>query len=265
MSFERIRKLYRFRELLFMLTIRDFKLRYKQTVMGVLWALLMPVAVVAAGMIIRLVAQMQKSRGSRSHRSSSSRCRGRFSFRPALLDQQPAGQLQSGGKSRISERSVSAGSITACLTDFAISLIAGTIALLLLGHQFPATTPIAFALLLPIIALVTGAGLLLSSLNLFFRDVKFIVEVILMFAIFFTPVLYNVEMLGKWAPLVLVNPMAPLLEGIRDTAVLGQMPDPCGRAMHASCRSSCCSSAIELIQESRIHVCRAHLTGIETA
>jgi len=227
MRFERVRKLYKFRELLFMLTIRDFKLRYKQSVMGVLWALLMPIAVVAAGMIIRLVAQSAEIKG---FEISSIIVKSlpwaffisalRFSTNSLL------GNSNLVAKVAFPKEVFPLAAIAACLTDFAISLIAGTVALLLLGHHFPATTPIAFALLLPIIALVTGAGLLLSSLNLFFRDVKFIVEVILMFAIFFTPVLYNVEMVGKWAPLLLINPMAPLLEGIRDTAVLGQMPDP---------------------------------------
>jgi ABC-type polysaccharide/polyol phosphate export permease len=63
------------------------------------------------------------------------------------------------------------------------------------------------------ILMVTGFAVFLSAAALFFRDVKYIVEVILTFAIFFTPVFYEVAMVGKWQSLLLLNPVAPTLEG----------------------------------------------------
>ena len=82
--------------------------------------------------------------------------------------------------------------------------------------------------MLPILALlvllVSGLGIALAAANLFFRDVKYIVEVVLTFAIFFTPVFYEVEMLGKWGFWVLLNPIAPLLEGLRSAIVLNAAP-----------------------------------------
>src|SRR5271157_5866020 len=48
-----MRELYRYRELLFMITYRDIKIRYKQSIMGFLWAILMPVLIVGAGVVIR--------------------------------------------------------------------------------------------------------------------------------------------------------------------------------------------------------------------
>src|SRR4029453_2122444 len=68
-------------------------------------------------------------------------------------------------------------------------------------------------LIVMLVSLVLALGLLLSALALFFRDVKFIVEVLLTFGIFFTPVFYDVEMFGEWAPILLLNPLAPILEG----------------------------------------------------
>jgi ABC-type polysaccharide/polyol phosphate export permease len=65
----------------------------------------------------------------------------------------------------------------------------------------------------------------LAAANLFFRDVKYIVEVVLTFAIFFTPVFYEVEMLGDWRGWFLLNPIAPVLEGLRSVVVLGAAPD----------------------------------------
>jgi ABC-type polysaccharide/polyol phosphate export permease len=55
--------------------------------------------------------------------------------------------------------------------------------------------------------------------------VKYIVEVVLTFAIFFTPVLYEADMLGEWRYWVMLNPVAPLLEGLRSAIVLNQSPE----------------------------------------
>ena len=51
-------------------------------------------------------------------------------------------------------------------------------------------------LLVTLIVLATGIGMLVSAASLFFRDVKYIVEVFLTFGIFFTPVFYDVRMFG---------------------------------------------------------------------
>jgi ABC-type polysaccharide/polyol phosphate export permease len=72
--------------------------------------------------------------------------------------------------------------------------------------------------------LTTGLGILLAAISLFFRDVKYLVEVILTFAIFFTPVFYETRMFGRWASLLMLNPVAPLLEGIGDVVVRHTVP-----------------------------------------
>jgi lipopolysaccharide transport system permease protein len=66
----------------------------------------------------------------------------------------------------------------------------------------------------------TGAAFLLSCANLFFRDVKYIVQVFVTFGIFFTPVLYEPENFGPTGCFVMMlNPLAPLLEGMRLASV----------------------------------------------
>jgi ABC-type polysaccharide/polyol phosphate export permease len=71
-------------------------------------------------------------------------------------------------------------------------------------------------LLLLLFLLTVAASLFLSCANLFFRDVKYIVQVMLTFGIFFTPVFFDPEMMGsKLARIVMLNPLSPLLEGLR--------------------------------------------------
>src|SRR5207344_1591647 len=76
----------------------------------------------------------------------------------------------------------------------------------------------------PLIVLAVAFAIVLSAASLFFRDVKYLVDVFLTFAIFFTPVFYDSSMFGKWAPLLLVNPISPLLEGLSNALVLHQSP-----------------------------------------
>ena len=48
-----LRELYQYRELLYMITYRDIKVRYKQSIMGFLWAILMPILIVMSGVVVR--------------------------------------------------------------------------------------------------------------------------------------------------------------------------------------------------------------------
>jgi ABC-type polysaccharide/polyol phosphate export permease len=71
-------------------------------------------------------------------------------------------------------------------------------------------------LVLLVVLLTAGACLFFSCANLFFRDVRFLVQVVLTFGVFFTPVFYDAENLGPVGSQVLMlNPLTPLLEGLR--------------------------------------------------
>ena len=64
--------------------------------------------------------------------------------------------------------------------------------------------------------------MILSCANLFFRDVKYIVQVILMFGIFFTPVFFEPAMFGpRGSEMLMLNPLSPFLEGLRLSVVEG--------------------------------------------
>jgi ABC-type polysaccharide/polyol phosphate export permease len=80
-------------------------------------------------------------------------------------------------------------------------------------------------LLLILVLFTAGVCIIASAGNLFFRDVKYLIEVVLTFAIFFTPVLYDASLAGKWRSLLMLNPVAPVLEGLNSSVVLGRQPD----------------------------------------
>jgi len=80
-------------------------------------------------------------------------------------------------------------------------------------------------LLLTMVLLATGIGMIVSAASLFFRDVKFIVEMLLTFGIFFTPVFYEVSMFGDKRRWLLLNPAGPILEGFSACIARHQSPD----------------------------------------
>ena len=55
---EDLRELYKYRELLYMITYRDIKVRYKQSIMGFFWAILMPILIVMSGIVVRYAYAM---------------------------------------------------------------------------------------------------------------------------------------------------------------------------------------------------------------
>jgi ABC-type polysaccharide/polyol phosphate export permease len=75
-----------------------------------------------------------------------------------------------------------------------------------------------------LIILAAAFAIMFSAASLFLRDVKYLVEVFLTFAIFFTPVFYEPSLFGRWGPLLLLNPVSPLLEGISATVILHRAP-----------------------------------------
>ena len=88
------------------------------------------------------------------------------------------------------------------LFDFGVALVGLVIVLLVCGVMPTVYWLWAPLLILSCVLLVGALGIALAAANLFYRDVKYLVEVILTFAIFFTPVLYEASMLGEWQQLV---------------------------------------------------------------
>ena len=217
------------RDLLFVLALRDIKIKYKQSVMGLLWAVLMPAIIVGAGMLIRVA--MSKMSGTElspdSLASIAVKALPWAFFVTAIRFATNSLTSNSNLVTKINCPRIAfpAAAVVSALFDLAIAAIP-LIAVLAWCGVTPSVALLWVPLLLGVLILfVSGLGIAFAAANLFYRDVKYIVEVILTFAIFFTPVLYEVEMLGEWQFWVLLNPIAPLLEGLRAAIVLQTSPD----------------------------------------
>jgi ABC-type polysaccharide/polyol phosphate export permease len=217
-------------DLLFVLTLRDIKIKYKQSVMGLLWAVLMPMIIVGAGMLIRVaMARMSNTPLVPGHLASLCVKAVPWAFFVSAVRFATSSlttNINLVTKINCPRIAFPVSSVLSSLFDMVVAMVPLIVVLVLLG-----ITPSLMLLWVPILVgllvlLVMGLGVALSAGNLFFRDVKYIVEVLLTFAIFFTPVLYDVDMFGDWSFWLLLNPISPILEGLRSVVVLKTAPDP---------------------------------------
>ncbi len=212
--------LWNYRELLGQLTRRDIKIRYKQAVMGFAWALFMPILVVMSGLIVRLaiasVGGAPLNRAGAGALMVKGLCWSFFVSTIGFATPSLSANTSLVTKIYFPREVLPMAAMSAVAFD---SSIAG-IAVILLVPFFGVVAGFNLlwipVLLLLLIALTAAVALFLSCANLFFRDVRYIVQVLLTFGIFFTPVLYDASLLGNpGASIALLNPLAPILEGLR--------------------------------------------------
>jgi lipopolysaccharide transport system permease protein len=226
---EMIKELIDYRQLLYMLTWRDIKIRYKQSVMGFLWAILMPALIVGAGVIVKLAFAFIAGKSVNFADIASLSVKalpwaffiGSIRFATSSL----TSNSNLVTKIYFPREVFPVSAVLANLFDFAIASTVLVVVFLAAGTGLSVHLcwlPVLLALLL---ILTVGLSMFLACANLFFRDVKYLVEAVLTFAIFFTPVFYDSGMFGKWATLIRLNPVGDLLEAINAVTVLHHSPD----------------------------------------
>jgi lipopolysaccharide transport system permease protein len=212
-------ELWRSRELLYQLMLRDIRIRYKQAVMGFGWAILMPILIVGAGLIVRLVLSssgVTPATGGFGGMAAKGVCWSFFSGSVGFATASLTTNMNLVSKVYFPREVLPLASVGAQAFDTLIAIVALAIALPFLGAVLSSALAWLPVLLFLLIAITSASALFLSCANLFFRDVKYIVQLLLTFGIFFTPVLIEPALLGPvGAKVMMLNPLAPILEGVR--------------------------------------------------
>ena len=223
------KELFHYQDLLFSLVGRDIRIRYKQAMMGCIWALFMPMIAIASGILIKTaMATVSGEKVAMLGVVSISVKVLPWTFFVSALRFSVMSLIGNANlitKIYFPREVLPLASVLACLLDFGIAVT--FLIILLTCFNLGASS---YLLWLPIIFIFLfvytyGVGLLLSAANLFYRDVRYIVEIILMFGIFFTPVFYPASAFGNWSTLLLINPIGSILEALEKVVVFKQMPD----------------------------------------
>ena len=221
-------ELWTHRELLFELASRDLRIRYKQTLLGTAWALFTPLTMML--IFTQVFARVAKiDTGSIPYPV--------FVYCGLLPWQFFAGSLKGSVESLTrNSRLVTKiymprevfpiANVLSAFVDFLVASI--VLAGLMAWYGLAPTWTILFLPVIVVvqIAMIVGFSLLLSMANLFYRDVKYVFEVVLLMWMFATSVVYPIHIEGVWGKVLALNPMTPIIDGYRNVLLDGQLPDP---------------------------------------
>lgn len=223
-----LRELWAYRDLLVILTERNLKLRYKQTALGVIWVILQPLI---AALIFAVIF------GGFARLPTDGSPYLLFAFAGTLIWNLVANSLTRAGNSLVGDTNliskvyfprmiIPLASIAAVIIDFLIGL--AVLAVMLVAYQQPFTLnllalPLIIALAL---ALAFGFSLLISALNVYYRDFTYVLPFAVQVWLYASPVAYSVSIVPEaLLPLYSLNPMVGIILGFR-WAILGDIAFP---------------------------------------
>ena len=226
---EMFKELIYYRHLLFALAKRDIKIKYKQSVMGFLWAIFMPMMIVLSGILVKKAFSFISGKPLNLNDIASVSVK-------ALPWSFFVTSLQFATNSLVTNMNLITkiyfprevfplSAVLSNFLDFVIASLTLTVVLVFLGVEGNINLLWLPLLIIFLVLLTSGFAFLFSCANLFFRDVKYIVQTVLTFGIFFTPVFYEAKMFKKWSWVILINPVGSLLEAINDVTILQKSPD----------------------------------------
>jgi lipopolysaccharide transport system permease protein len=218
--------IWRFRELLYFLAYRDLLVRYKQTIIGVAWAVVRPALTMAIFVAFRRMTKLSVSDVPDAILVYSAVLPWQF-FSTALTEASNSliNNANLVSKVYFPRLLVPAGAVATSLVDFGITL--GLLALLLCWYRF---TPGWEILLLPLFVALTfafsvGSGLLVAALNVKYRDFRYIVPFIVQLGLFISPIAFQTSSVPqRWRLLYSLNPMAGMIDGFRWAILRGRTP-----------------------------------------
>jgi lipopolysaccharide transport system permease protein len=218
-----LRDLWLYRELIYFLTWRDLKVRYKQSVLGVIWAILKPTMTMIIFTIIFGNFAKIPSDGVPYPIFSYSGLLP-WEFFAAALTVSARSMLTSGGmvsKIYFPRIIVPLSSVMANLVDLLIAFV--ILIGMMIFYKIPLTINVLWLPAFILLAMITaiGVGLWFSALLVMYRDINYLLPFITQLWMFISPVVYSSSMIPeKWRWLYSINPMSGVVEGFR-WALLG--------------------------------------------
>jgi lipopolysaccharide transport system permease protein len=210
--------LWRYRELFYILAWRDISVRYKQTAIGVMWAVLRPLlAMLIFTVVFGRIAKMPSHGIPYPILVFAAMLPWQF-FSNALLEASNSLVLNNNLISKVyfPRLIIPAGAVITSLVDLIIS--AAMLGILTVWFRFlpdwrVLTLPL-FTLLVFLAAL--GPGLLMTALNVKFRDFRYVVPFIAQFGLFVSPVGFSSDVIpSNWRLIYSLNPMVGIIDGFR--------------------------------------------------
>ena len=224
-----LRELLRYRELLYLVTLREIKVRYKQAALGALWAIIQPLSLMLVFTVFFSLYLGIPSDGIPYPLFAYAALLPWTFFSTALSFAVPSLITNSHIITRVyfPREIVPLASVLAALADFAIASV--VFASMLAFYRVTPTWNLLFVVPLLAVQLLftTGLCLLFSAFTVLYRDLRFTLPLLLQIWLFSTPVLYPLSVIPEDIRdlYLTLNPMATIIDGYRRAVVQGQTPD----------------------------------------
>ncbi len=224
-----LRTLYRHRELLWIWTLREIKVRYKQSALGAAWAILQPLALMLIFTLVFSVLVRLPSDGVPYPVFSYTALLGWTFFATSISFAIPTlvNNLNLVTKIYFPREILPIASVGAAFIDFLVASV--LLVAVLIWYQVPATpmllwVPVLIALQ---VCLVLGIVLPAAAINVFYRDVRFLIPLATQLWLYATPVIYPVSLVPEqFRLLYALNPMVGIIDSYRQVILLGLPPVP---------------------------------------
>lgn len=215
---ETLGEIWHHRELLYFLVWRDIKVKYKQTALGVAWAILQPLLGMAMFTVLfgRIAKLPNDGLPYPVFYYSGLLAWTYFSTALTMASNSVAGNASLITKVYFPRMLLPAAAVVSGLLDFAIASI--ILLGLIIYYRVPMTLEMLFlpVILLPLLLFTLGTGLFLSALNVNYRDVRHAMPFVIQIWMFASPVVYPISMVPEaYQWVVLLNPIAGVIEIIR--------------------------------------------------
>ncbi|MBI4466878.1 MAG: ABC transporter permease [Acidobacteria bacterium] len=225
---ELFRDTYRYRELIWILAVKELKVRYKRSVLGFFWALLHPLL-----MMVVLTVVFSSILRFGIEKYPVFLVSGLFPwifFSQSLL--YASESIVTNGplikKVYVPKLVFPLAAILANLINFLLSLLPMALILLLLGFPFHTTWVFLPIPLLGLVLFAVGCGFIVSTINVFFHDMHHILQILLTAYFYFCPVIYDLSVVeARFHGLFRWNPLLYVLGGFRSAIYYGDpLPAP---------------------------------------
>ena len=229
MIFAHIRELARYRELLISWTNRDFRLRYKQSLLGGLWAILQPMILMVLFTLVFSVIV---------HIPSDGFPYPVFAYTALLPWTYFANSLSFGTNTLVGNMNLVTkiyfpreilpiAAIGVSFFDFCIASIVLLFLMFFYNLQIQITLLWVPLLLVIQTAFIIGLTLITAMLNAFYRDIRFVIPLLMQVWLYATPIIYPLSAVPEWLlPYYFLNPMAGLIDSYRKVILHGVPPNP---------------------------------------
>ena len=222
-----VKEVYKNRELIWALALKELRVRYKRSALGFLWALLNPLLMMA---ILTLVFSHIMRLGVQSYAVFLLSALLPWTFFSQALSYSVESIVGNGAllqKVRVNKSVFPVAAVLSNILNFFFSLV--PMVAILLALRFPLHWTWAY-LPVPLFALfcfTLGCGFFCAAANVYYRDVAHILQIVIQAWFYLSPIMYSIEFLPqRYRAVFRLNPMLYLLNQFRMAIYYGQLPSP---------------------------------------